>query len=185
MFGLSLGEMDMPPQSMPSVILAGWSSRWDRNIRPCMSFLWDFMQLMGQPGADDEPQSFVIFSTKKSESSSGLCLFNNKVQNSDFSANHLYGQENNILEVPNVTSIKKFLLMIFQVNQLLSFISFLLFPVWSLCAPEMCFLSPPSDFLLAQMRCISMPFLLVPVGLSNQYALPMFSGDLGLIFRGI
>lgn len=87
------------------------------------------MQLTGQPGADDEPRSFVIFGTKKSQSSSGLSLFNNKVQHSDFSANHLYGQENNILEVPNVSSVKKFLLMVFQVNLLPGFILFQRFPV--------------------------------------------------------
>lgn len=91
--------------------------------------LQDFVQLMGQPGVDDEPQSFVVFSTKKSQSSSGLSLFNNKVQDSDFSENHVYGHENNILEVPNVTSTKKFLLMVFQVTQLLGFISFQHFPV--------------------------------------------------------
>jgi len=84
---------------------------------------------MRQPGADEESQSFVIFSTKKSQSSSGLSLFNNKVQNSDFSANHLYGQENNILEALNVISIKKLLLRVFQVNQLLSFILFQHFQV--------------------------------------------------------
>lgn len=84
MFGLSLGEMDVPPQTMPGVVLAPVSSPVAPGEMETYTTvnLWDSVRLIGQPGVDEEPQSFLIFSAKKSQSSSGLSLFNNKVQNS-------------------------------------------------------------------------------------------------------
>lgn len=49
---------------------------------------------MGQDGEEEEPQSLVILSAKKSQSFSGLSSFGNNIQNSKLSANHHYGQEN-------------------------------------------------------------------------------------------
>lgn len=132
--------------------------------------IWDFGQLMGQDGEEEEPQSLVILSTKKSQSFSGLSSFGNNIQNSKLSANHHYGQENNILEVPNIISIKKFLAMVLLVNQLLGFIIPALSSMISL-HPGMCFLAPPLGLLFTQMRCISVLFLLAPDRLSNQLCL--------------
>lgn len=133
---IGMGEAAQPAGSV--CLSSGWG-RWEWPLGPCpgsswlagsagrtdnSGCIWDFMQLMGQPGAGEEPQNFVIFSTKESQSSSGLLCLILRFKTQTLQQSTFFGQENRILEVAKVTSMKRFLLMAFQVNCLLSFISF-------------------------------------------------------------